>query len=377
MKRPGYIWLLATIVAFMYITTLVLVRAKNPEHIQRQAYERWQSGYLVAKNNQQAFVNTSNNKTRPIVLSEAQGYGLQLIAKAGEKGWARQADFGKLLNYYLAHRDYVNGRQTYLMAWRQKYNKHGRWVTDYNSATDGDLYIASALHHAAVVWPNRSAYYQKIERNIAADILRYEYNPTTQTLTVGDWVTKESKYYYLLRTSDVMPDVFDDLYETSHDIQWQIVKDNMLDRLVILSSQHRTGLVPDFAWVDEKTTSAVKARTVASIHDGDYGANACRVPMMLAQSDDPRAQKVLNKMMRFFSDQYYITAGYSLEGRRLVKYQSNSFSAPIFYAVSCNRNKGYDNLFVSQKYIFSKPLTEKNYYDATLTTLAALEGMNN
>ena len=158
MKRPGYIWLLATIVAFMYITTLVLVRAKNPEHIQRQAYERWQSGYLVAKNNQQAFVNTSNNKTRPIVLSEAQGYGLQLIAKAGEKGWARQADFGKLLNYYLAHRDYVNGRQTYLMAWRQKYNKHGRWVTDYNSATDGDLYIASALHHAAVVWPNRSAY---------------------------------------------------------------------------------------------------------------------------------------------------------------------------------------------------------------------------
>lgn len=97
---------------------------------------------------------------------------------------------------------------------------------------------------------------------------------------------------------------------------------------------------------------------------------------MLAQSDDPRAQKVLNKMMRFFSDQYYITAGYSLEGRRLVKYQSNSFSAPIFYAVSCNRNKGYDNLFVSQKYIFSKPVTTKNYYDATLTTLAALEGMN-
>ena len=81
-------------------------------------------------------------------------------------------------------------------------------------------------------------------------------------------------------------------------------------------------------------------------------------------------------MMRFVSEQYYITAGYSLNGHRLVKYQSNSFSAPIFYAVSCNRNEGYDNLFASQKHIFSKPLTEKNYYDATLTTLAALEGMN-
>ena len=116
--------------------------------------------------------------------------------------------------------------------------------------------------------------------------------------------------------------------------------------------------------------------TVAGKYDGDYSANACRVPMMLAKSNDPRAQKILNKMMRFFSEQYYITAGYSLNGHRLVKYQSNSFSAPIFYAVSCNRNEGYDNLFASQKHIFSKPLTEKNYYDATLTTLAALEGMN-
>nr|WP_225209067.1 hypothetical protein [Limosilactobacillus walteri] len=126
MKRPGYIWLLTTIVAFMYITTLILVRAKNPEHIQRQAYERWRSGYLVAKNNQQTFVNTSNDKTRPVALSEAQGYGLQLIAKAGEKGWASQTDFDKLLNYYLAHRDYIDDQQTYLMAWRQKYNQQGK-----------------------------------------------------------------------------------------------------------------------------------------------------------------------------------------------------------------------------------------------------------
>uniref|UniRef100_UPI0025A66C24 hypothetical protein n=1 Tax=Duncaniella muris TaxID=2094150 RepID=UPI0025A66C24 len=88
-------------------------------------------------------------------------------------------------------------------------------------------------HHAAVVWPNRSAYYQKIERNIAADILRYEYNPTTQTLTVGDWVTKESKYYYLLRTSDVMPDVFDDLYEIS---PW-----NMARKLKIMENGWSSG----------------------------------------------------------------------------------------------------------------------------------------
>ncbi len=173
-----------------------------------------------------------------------------------------------------------------------------------------------------------------------------------------------------------MPTVFDHLYDCTHDSRWQMIKNNMLDRLTALSKQHRTGLVPDFAWARPGSTKPVGPNTVAGKYDGDYSANACRVPMMLAKSNDPRAQKVLNKMMRFFSEQYYITAGYSLNGHRLVKYQSNSFSAPIFYAVSCNRNEGYDNLFASQKHIFSKPLTEKNYYDATLTTLAALEGMN-
>ena len=380
MKRPVYIWLLTLVVAVIYIATLAFVRIKNPEHIQYEAYRRWQETYLVRKNNKQTYVNTSNDQKHPVALSEGQGYGLQVVSCAAEKGWASENDFDKLLNYYLAHRDYIgehHDQLTYLMAWRQSYNKKGQWVNDHNSATDGDLYIAAALHRAAKVWPRKAPYYHKLEQHIATDILKYEYNPTTHMLTVGDWVTKDSKFYYLLRTSDVMPTVFDHLYDCTHDSRWQMIKNNMLDRLAALSKLHQTGLVPDFAWARPGSTKPVGPNTVAGKYDGDYSANACRVPMMLAKSNDPRAQKVLNKMMRFFSEQYYITAGYSLNGHRLVKYQSNSFSAPIFYAVSCNRNEGYDNLFASQKHIFSKPLTEKNYYDATLTTLAALEGMNN
>lgn len=37
-----------------------------------------------------------------------------------------------------------------------------------------------------------------------------------------------------------------------------------------------------------------------------------------------------------------------------------------------NRNQGYDNLFASQQYIFSKKLPKDNYYDAALTTMAAV-----
>lgn len=379
MKRPVYIWLLTLVVTVIYIVTLVGVRRENPVHIQHQAYERWKKAYLIRKNDRETFVNTSNDRKKPVALSEGQGYGLQITVRAAEKGWANEKDFDRLLNYYLAHRDYVgdhHDQPTYLMSWRQSYGKNGKWVSDHNSATDGDLYIAAALQRASKVWPQKAGYYGDLERKISADILKYEYNPTTQMLTVGDWVTKDSKFYYLMRTSDVMPVVFDRLYASNHDKRWKTVKNNMLNRLVTLSGQHRTGLVPDFAWVQPKKTVPVKAHTIEGRFDGDFGYNACRVPMMLAKSKDPRAQKVLAKMMKFFSDQSYITAGYSLSGRRLVKYQSNSFSAPIFYAVSNNRNKGYDSLFVSQKHIFSHPLTQKNYYDATLTVLAALEGMN-
>ncbi|MGY0253321.1 hypothetical protein [Limosilactobacillus reuteri] len=47
------------------------------------------------------------------------------------------------------------------------------------SATDGDLYIAAALHRAAKVWPQKAPYYHKLKQQIATDIMKYEYNPTT------------------------------------------------------------------------------------------------------------------------------------------------------------------------------------------------------
>lgn len=35
--------------------------------------------------------------------------------------------------------------------------------------------------------------------------------------------------------------------------------------------------------------------------------------------------------------------------------------------------QGFDNLFVSQQYIYSKPLPQDDYYGATLTTLVAVD----
>lgn len=266
MRLSKFTWFLTALIAIIYTATLIVIRIENPYHIQAESYRRWRETYIVKQSANRAFVNTSNNRAKPVAFSEGQGYGLYITAAAGQHGWAKSRDFDQLLNYYLAHRDYVGNHHqtpTYLMQWRQ-YQKNGHWASDINSATDGDLFIAMALHQAARVWPKRAGYYRNLERHLTNDILAYEYNPHTRSLTVGDWATSKSKYYRLMRTSDMAPTFFDTFYQSSHDQRWRIVKDGMLDHLADLSVQHRTGLVPDFAWVTADSAKPVKPWTVTS-----------------------------------------------------------------------------------------------------------------
>lgn len=225
------------------------------------------------------------------VLSEGQGYGMFIAAHDPA---VKESNFAKLVQYYLKHRD----RNTQLMAWRQT-KKNGKWSSERNSATDGDLFIAKALFLAAKRWKNPA--YQRQGQKLIADILRYEYNPTTHALTVGNWADSKSKYYNLMRTSDVLPTMFDQFYRESNDSRWLLIKKTMLKRLNQLSHQHKSGLVPDFAWLTSKDAKPVKGRVTTDRYDGDYYANACRVPMDLAFSKDKLAKNTVHRLLKFFS----------------------------------------------------------------------------
>lgn len=372
--RKYLLFLLGLMVVLINIATFLTIRAKNPEVLRANIYQTWKKDYLVNKSKNQTFVNSASKKS-PQTLSEAQGYGMIITAKAGKRNWASQEEFDKLLNYYLAHLDHAGDKSqipTSLMQWHQYYNKKHYFVSLKNSATDGDLYIAYSLHIAAKAWPKSASYYHQLESRIASDILKYEYNPKTGILTTGDWVKLDSSYAKIWRTSDTMPHIFEILAKDTHNSEWLKVEDKMLKRLWQLSRQHQSGLVPDFAWVSHEKVTPVKAKTVWSKDDGHYAYNACRIPIFLVQSDHPLAEKINKRILTFFSHQGYISGGYNLAGKRLVKYQSPSFSAPVFYAVNCNRGKGYDNLFESQKFIFCKKLDANNYYGSTLVTLAAI-----
>lgn len=349
---------------------MAYVRLQNSSQLRHNFYRQWHKDYVVKVNKQESFIDTTPKTETRTALSEGQGYGMYIAVLSAKRKWSKKEYFDQLNNFYLKHRETINKDKTALMSWRAVEN-NGHWTINKNSATDGDLFIAQALLLASKQWHDDK--YQKEAHAILQDILRYEYNPDTETLTVGDWADSKSKYYNLMRTSDVMPEFFDNFYQETDDKRWLVIKNTMLKRLNQLSHQNKTGLVPDFAWVSKNDAQPVKPKTISTENDGYYSANACRVPMMLAGCNDRSAQNTLKRMLKFFSKQNTITAGYTLKGKPLNKYQSASFSAPIFDAVSFNRNEGYDDLFMSQQYIFTRHLPQNNYYDAALTTMAALD----
>lgn len=197
------------------------------------------------------------------------------------------------------------------------------------------------------------------------------YNSTNKLLTVGDWATKDSDSYNLIRPSDIVPSYFDTFAAFSGDNFWRTLKESSVKTLENLSNQHKTGLLPDFAWVEKDTVTPAKKNQIAGANDGNYGANACRIPWRLASSNDKDVNQVLSKMMNFFLEKNTINEGYTLSGKALSSNQSKSFSAPILYAA--NQKEAYGNLINSQGWVITDGLSGEDYYGDTLTTLITLQ----
>ncbi|MBS0937977.1 glycosyl hydrolase family 8 [Lactiplantibacillus plantarum] len=367
MKLTWRLWGLVLIVVTVYIGIIGYVRLDNTQQSRKEFYKTWKSNYVVSVNQKQSLINTSDTGNKVSALSEAQGYGMLISVQASKLGLEGNHTFNKLYQYYMHHR--IKGTQ--LMSWRQSRNQYGKWSSEQTSATDGDLMIAQSLFLASKKWPQKR-YYANQLRLLLNDILNGETNQRTQMLTVGNWATPTSNLANLMRSSDVMPTAFEQFYAFSHNRQWLVIKNTMLNRLFQLSEQHKSGLVPDFSWVTQHNASPVKGAHILNKYDNDYYYNACRVPMLLAQSHDPVAQKTLKSLLRFFVNQTTVTAGYTLSGKPLNDYQSASFSAPLLMATSWHHNQGYDSLFFHEQWIFAKVIAKRDYYNATLTMYALM-----
>lgn len=363
--RLRFIWFVIILAALASV--LLYTRMNSSKYLKTKIYQEWNQTYVI-KQADQAYVKTTNSQEEDVVLSEGQGYGMVIAVDAAKQGEASQADFEALYQYYLAQRL----PDSQLMSWRQTV-RDGQVTKEANNATDGDLYIAYALIEAAQVWPDRAEDYRNQARALLEDILRYNYNETTGVLTVGNWADSQSPFYNLMRTSDTLPQQFEAFYELTQNQQWLAIKDRMLDKLIQVSDESKTGLLPDFIWVDGDQVRVAEANTVESENDGFYSYNACRLPYNLALSQDDKSQALLKKMMNFFMKQEAIYAGYDLKGQPLTDHISSSFNAPVFFAA--NEDQNYRKLVQQNKYLFIQDLPAENYYDAAMTTLAALDSL--
>lgn len=359
------IWI-SIITMLALIGSFIYVRYDSKKQIGMNYYRQW-SKYYVKKINNTAYINSQPSAKNPVSISEGQGYGMLICALEGENGNISNQEFEKLNNYYLDHRM----GSTALMSWKQTIYKN-KIKDEANNATDGDLYIAYSLIKASKVWPKEKDKYLKEATAILDDILKYNYNPQLKILTVGNWANEKSKYYNMMRTSDVVPQQFDAFYELTGDKKWLEIKNSMLGYLSKLSAQSKAGLVPDFAWVTKSGTKPVAANTIASKYDGDYYYNACRVPYNLAQSNDNLSKKVLNNIMNFFMKKNKVYGGYYLDGKVIDRHKSETFGAPLLYA-AINNSEQYDKLFQQEKFLVMRPLVKKNYYEAALITLVAVQ----
>lgn len=328
------------------------------------AYTRWQQHYVVKATDGSLFVNSSDDASQKIAISEAQGYGLYVTVLAAQQGIsaATEAQFDGLYQYYLAHR----GHNTQLMGWQQTYDANGAVKSeDAANATDGDLYIAYALMLASKQFPNKGTVYAKQANAILTDVLAHNYNPDKQILTTGSWVTAGTDAYTIFRSSDVLPVIFAAAADFTGDDRWTTLNTSMTTKLRAMADNTPSGLVSDMIDVSGDVPAAAK---ITSEDDKLYGYNAIRLPITLTHTNNADAKAVLQHLVTFFSKQSGYKGTYRVDGSVAADYDSDLQARMVHVAAVAEGNSA-----LAEKTTLSAPTTF-SYYTDTLDLVAQLQG---
>ncbi|WP_288226681.1 glycosyl hydrolase family 8 [uncultured Enterococcus sp.] len=366
-RRPAIMWPLLALLFFCYVAAVIINIKDNQKQLEKTTYQQWQTAYVKESGNG-SYVQTNPEEKEAVSLSEGHGYGMLITMQAAKRGWASEKEFRDFYRYY---EHFQLSDDVPLMSWRQKFEDERVLEQEKTNATDGDLDIAYALIEASKQWPDSQTNYKGAAKKLLTAIKTKNYNSTNKLLTVGAWATKESDSYDLIRPSDIIPSYFDAFASFTGDDFWKTLKNHSLVVLEDLSKQHKSGLIPDFAVVKNNRVEPAEKNLIAGPNDGNYGANACRIPWRLASSSDKRSNQILSKMMNFFLKQGSIAEGYTLSGKTLSQNLSKNFSAPVLFAA--DQKKAYGNLVTTESWVINDGVSKNDYYGDTLTTLITLQ----
>jgi len=314
----------------------------------KKFYKYWKNKYLIESENVPGDYKIAYNKRKETV-SEAMGYGMLIVVQIAGYDPKAKEYFDGLNRFRKRYPSIVNEA---FMCWKVNEAKPKK----DDSATDGDIDIATALLMAAQQW-NDKTYLEEakvIIKNIGKDLVRKD-----SSLRLGDW-NVEGEEHNGTRPSDFTTAHFRAFYEATRNPLWQNVEGEcyeILDHLQTNYSPH-AGLVPDFAvWDSKGKWKPAPADFLEGKDDGNYSYNSCRVPWRIGLSavyhDDPRAKKILSGMMTWVVKTHpnpkTFKAGYNLDGKAVVKYEELAFTAPLVVAMMSTQNQkwldvGFDSI---------------------------------
>lgn len=247
-------------------------------------YAKWRNTYMRSSQaGFYCFYNGSGDNGDAITCSEAHGYAMLISVLHGN-----QADLDGLLAFFLAFRN-ENG----MMKWQVRQDKHDRLYVDEDandSATDGDIDIATALFLAARKWPQGSSMYpagayEAEATRIADALLEHCIHRELNVPLLGDWCNTDDKnnrkLYDSTRSSDFILSSFV-LFHRRHPSaearqRWHQVLESTLEVALSQLQINQSGLIADFLVYDRKHGwTPAKGKLLESKHDGDMSWNACR-----------------------------------------------------------------------------------------------------
>jgi len=309
-------------------------------------YDQWKAKFLQAGCGSGRFFVNTHGDTDGMVVSEGQGYGMEIVPLMAGHDPNAQAEFDGLYKYF---RDHPSQNAKDLMAWNQ--NSSCKNIGGADSATDGDISIAFGLLLADRQWGSAGAINYLAEgKKVIAAIKAHDVNPQTKLLNVGDWALGDSQFQFGTRPSDYMLDHIRAFRNASGDSFWDDVltaHQNLIASMVAKFASG-TGLMPDFIMNTNTSAKPAPANWLESPDDGRYSWNSCRFPWHIGTdwlvSGDARSRTEALKLSNWIKGKAggnasNIGSGYALSGSSTSSDYSLAFAAPFAVAASVDSSQ--------------------------------------
>jgi endoglucanase len=321
-----------------WLLTLLLALLAAPAQAQTlKGWDEWKATYM------QADGRVLDTGQKSISHSEGQGFAMVLATAANDR-----AAFDTLWTW--TQNNLGSARNDGLFAWRWE---PGRGVTDTNTATDGDLFIAWGLARAAEQWK------QPLHREQAARIAKAVREKSVVDGTPWGTMLKPGVIGFdtprglIVNPSYWVFPAFDALNKVDPDPHWAALTKSGL-RLIEIARFSRWALTPDWLLL-------VNPLELSPNHAPRYGLDAVRVPMYLtwAKLADATHLAPFQKFWTQFRCDTFLPAWANLQDHSI-----DSLGAePGLMAIR--------NLATTGKTPANRPtMSTQSYYSATLGLLA-------